>query len=54
MKKINKWLCKVFGHKVNDVQLLMLEIECNAIYTFNENPTVTCNRCGTTWGCKKD
>lgn len=44
----NKFLCKVFGHKINAVELCMFEIELNAIGK-NFKSEITCPRCKTTW-----
>jgi hypothetical protein len=41
------WICKLFGHKYNSLQLLMMKIEMEAIYLSpNIKPSLTCQRCG--------
>lgn len=47
INKINRWICKKFGHKFDDVLLLMFEIESKSINkeAFKDE-TIQCERCG--------
>ena len=48
MYKINKWLCRKFGHKFDPIELAVLDIMQN--YAINKNDfrgkTILCKRCG--------
>lgn len=54
MKKLNKWICKKFGHKFNDIEMLMFEIEAKAVnYEAFKDETIQCKRCKALFGHKK-
>ncbi len=53
MNKINKWICKKFGHKFNDILMLMFKIEHEAINReVFKDETIQCQRCKTVFNHK--
>ena len=47
--KIAKWICKIFNHKFDLIDVTMFKIELSALNTDQLNPKITCKRCGKTW-----
>lgn len=47
MEKINKWLCRKFGHKFDIVELTMLDIMQNGAINKADfkGKTINCKRC---------
>lgn len=52
MEKVKLWLCEHFGHKFNDIQKLMFEIECKALNVQQLQPSITFQRCKKTFTYK--
>ena len=48
MYKLNKWLCRTFGHKFNPVELAVLDIMQNVAINKEQfkGETIKCKRCG--------
>jgi len=43
--KIGTFLCWLFGHKFNDIEWVMFNIECKAINVEALKPALVCRRC---------
>lgn len=41
-----QWICKLFGHKYNPVDVLLLGIKFEAINRNELDLSITCSRCG--------
>jgi len=44
--KIREWICKIFGHKISQTQLLVFQIKNNPVNVQRHGySTITCPRC---------
>jgi len=50
---MKRLLCRVFGHKLDDIQRAMFEIELKALNTQQLKPSIVCRRCGVILVAKK-
>jgi hypothetical protein len=45
-EKIKKWICKIFWHKFDDVEMAMCQIKKSAINENGLEHYIKCKRCG--------
>ena len=48
LEKINKWICKKFGHSYNPIDEMMFVLKSSAENASELDLSITCNRCGET------
>jgi hypothetical protein len=46
------WLCRLFGHKFDLIEVAIFNIECSAINREELAPQIVCQRCGFTFKIK--